>query len=194
MNTNLSQNPASRTTEQRLARLEARVEIRELVARYCFTIDARDIEGIGRCFTRDGSFRSLDGVMNATGRDAVVAQFHGRFAVLGPSNHFTHDHVIEFDDLQCDRASGIVNTHAEVVRNDEPLLASLRYHDDYRLEEGRWRFQSRTLSFFYYGRPADYREIMVGTLRNRAYAEPKPADFPEGLPSWQTYYRQYPRK
>jgi hypothetical protein len=128
----------------------------------CFTIDARDIEGIGQCFTRDGSFRSLDGVMNATGRDAVIAQFHGRFAVLGPSNHFTHDHVIEFDELHSDHATGIVNTHAEVVRNDEPLLASLRYHDDYRFEDGRWRCHKRTLAFFYYERPADYREILSG--------------------------------
>ena len=194
MNTIPSQTPPARTTEQRLARLEARAEIRELVARYCFTIDARDILGIGECFTRDGSFRSLDGVMNATGRDAVIAQFHGRFAVLGPSNHFTHDHVIEFDELHFDHATGTVNTHAEVVRNDEPLLASLRYHDEYRLEEARWRFQARTLAFFYYGRPADYREILGGVLRNRAYAEPKAADFPERLESWNTYYRQHPRK
>ena len=194
MNTNPSQTPPSRTAEQRLARLEARAEIRELVARYCFTIDARDVAGLGQCFTRDGSFRSLDGVMNATGRDAVIAQFHGRFAVLGPSNHFTHDHVIEFDELHSDHAAGIVNTHAEVVRNSEPLLASLRYHDDYRLEEGRWRFHARTLAFFYYGRPADYREIMGGVLRNRAYAEPQAADFPERLPSWNAYYREHPRK
>ena len=55
------------TLEQRVARLEARAEIRELVSRYCLTVDARDVQGIGQCFTEDGSFRSLDGVMNATG-------------------------------------------------------------------------------------------------------------------------------
>jgi hypothetical protein len=179
--------------EQRIARLEARTQIRELVARYCFTIDERDIEGIGQCFTRDGAFRSLDGVMNAVGRDAVVAQFHGRFAVLGPSNHFTHDHIVQFDDGDAGRASGIVNSHAEVVRNDEPMVASLRYHDDYRLEEGCWRFHVRTLAFFYYLRPADYRQAMSGTLRNRAYQQPQSADFPERLPTWQSYYREHPR-
>jgi hypothetical protein len=185
---------ASRTVEQRIARLEARTQIRELVARYCFTIDERDVEGIGQCFTRDGSFRSLDGVMNATGRDAVVAQFHGRFAVLGPSNHFTHDHIIEFDDADPAHASGIVNSHAEVVRHDEAMLASLRYHDEYRLEEGRWRFQIRTLAFFYYARPEDYREVMSGSMRNRAYQKPQSADFPELVPTWQRYYQEHPRK
>jgi hypothetical protein len=184
----------SRDVEQRIARLEARVQIRELVARYCFTIDERDIEGIGQCFTRDGSFRSLDGVMNASGRDAVVAQFHGRFSVLGPSNHFTHDHIIQFDDGEPARATGIVNSHAEVVRNDEPMLASLRYHDEYRLEEGLWRFRVRTLAFFYYVRPADYREAMTGSLRNWAYQKPQAADFPELVPTWQRYYQEHPRK
>ena len=193
MNVNHTQGLAGRTVEQRIARLEARAEIRELVARYCFTIDERDIEGIGQCFTHGGSFRSLDGVMNAVGREAVVAQFHGRFAVLGPSNHFTHDHVIRFDDHDATRADGLVNAHAEVVRGEQPMLASLRYHDEYRFEEGRWRFDVRSLAFFYYLRPADYREAMSGSLRNRAYQEPRSADFPEGSVHWKRYEQEYPR-
>ena len=32
--------------EDRLRQVESRIEIQELVARYCFTIDARDIDGI----------------------------------------------------------------------------------------------------------------------------------------------------
>jgi hypothetical protein len=194
MNENHIQVPAQRSVEQRLARLEARTELRELVARYCFTIDERDIEGIGECFTRGGSFRSQDGVMNAVGREAVVAQFHGRFAVLGPSNHFTHDHVIEFENNDAMRASGLVNAHAEVVRGGEPMLASLRYHDEYRFEEGRWRFHVRSLAFFYYLRPTDYREAMGGFLRNRAYQEPRTADFPENSAHWKRYEQDHPRK
>jgi hypothetical protein len=179
---------------RRIERLEARAEIRELVARYCFVVDGRDVEGIGECFTRGGAFRSLDGKMDATGRAAVVEQFHGRFAVLGPSNHFTHDHVIEFDESNPTRATGLVNAHAEVVRNGKPLITSLRYHDEYRHEEGRWRFHVRTLSFFYYVEPGRYPEVMLGALRNEAYATPHPADFPEGLASWQRYYREHPRR
>ncbi len=180
------------TLEERVARLEARTQIRELVGRYCFTIDARDVEGIGQCFTRNGSFRSHDGAMNATGRDAVIDQFHSRFSVLGPSNHFTHDHVIEFDDRDPAVASGLVNSHAEVVRNNEPLWASLRYRDQYAYEEGSWRFSVRTLAFFYYLRPAEYRTVMLSSLRNRAYAAPLPADIPESLATWKDYYRRHP--
>ena len=172
----------------RIERLEARIAIRELVARYCFTVDERDIDGIAQCFTQDGVMRSVDGVMNAAGREAVIAQFHGRFAVLGPSNHYTHDHIIEFDEGNPRAARGTLNTHAEVVRNGELLVASLRYQDRYALEEGQWRFAERALAFFYYARPADLPEVMRSTLRNRAYPQPVVADYPERSAFWQRYY------
>jgi ketosteroid isomerase-like protein len=179
--------------EARFARLEARVEIRELVARYCFAVDARDVPGMADCFTHDGSFRSIDGAMDATGRDAVIDQFHTRFAVLGPSNHFTHDQLIIFDDDDASRATGLVNAHAEVVRNGSAMWTSLRYHDEYRHEYGKWRFKVRALEFFYYLRPADYADAMLGVLRNHAYRTPHAADFPEALSSWRTYYEEHPR-
>ena len=187
-------NPPTLTLEQRIARLEARAEIGELIARYCFAVDERDTDRMGACFTRDGVFRSVDGVMNASGREAVIAQFHGRFAVLGPSNHFTHDRTVSFDAAEPGRATGLVNAHAEVVRNGEALWTSLRYDDEYCLEEGHWRFRVRTLSFFYYVRPDQYAEAMRGTDRNRAYDSPRPADWPERTSSWQRYYREYPQR
>jgi ketosteroid isomerase-like protein len=178
--------------EQRIARLEAQQEIRELIARYCFTIDARDIPGIGECFTHDGVFRSIDGVMNAQGRQAVVDQFHGRFAVLGPSNHFTHDHTLEFSAHDPLDVRGVVNAHAEVVRSGQALITSLRYHDQYRHEDGRWRFAVRSLEFFYYVAPAQYAEVLKTPLRNCAYPTPHAADYPERLQTWQDYHRDRP--
>jgi hypothetical protein len=180
--------------EARIARLEARAQIRDLIARYCFTVDARDIDGLGECFTRDGSFRSLDGQMQARGREAVIRQFHARFAVLGPSNHFTHDQLVEFLPDEPHRARGLVNSHAEVIRNAEPLWASLRYHDEYRWEEGRWRFADRLLEFFYYLNPGSYGDVMLSPLRNRAYPTPQAADYPERLDSWRNYYAEHPAK
>jgi 3-phenylpropionate/cinnamic acid dioxygenase small subunit len=63
-------NEAALSVEARLRRLEDRSELRELVARYAIAIDDRDIDAIAELFTADGSFRSQDGVMNATGRFA----------------------------------------------------------------------------------------------------------------------------
>ena len=104
------------TLEQRLAKLEAKDEIRELVAHYGIVIDDRDLDGIEALFTRDGSFRSKDGVLNAIGRDAVMEQFRARFAVLGPTNHFAHEHIITLDTTDCASAAGLVTSHAEVWR------------------------------------------------------------------------------
>jgi hypothetical protein len=96
-----------RTLEERIARLEDLEAIRTLVARYGFAIDDRDIAAVADLFTNDGRFRSTDGVMDASGRQAVLAQFEGRFAALGPTNHFTHDHVIRLDDAAPGTARGL---------------------------------------------------------------------------------------
>jgi ketosteroid isomerase-like protein len=178
----------SPSLEKRIQVLEDREAIRELITRYGLVVDDRDMDGIAACFAQDGAFRSRDGVMNARGREAVLAQFRGRFAVLGPSNHYTHDHLLRFDEQDPDRAYGIVTSHAEVVRNGEPMWAALRYEDVYLREDGRWRFLDRLLSFFYYVKVADYASCLPQILRMRAYEEPAPADYPEALPSWRRYY------
>src|SRR5688572_9643218 len=75
---------------RRIGRLEDRAEIGELVARYCLVMDDRDMTGMTELFTPDAIVRSSDGVMHASGLTAVTAMFRARFAMLGPSNHFTH--------------------------------------------------------------------------------------------------------
>jgi ketosteroid isomerase-like protein len=179
--------------EARLRRLEDQAEIRQLVSRYCFVVDDRDVDAIADCFVPDGRFRSADGVMDARGRQAIVDQYHGRFAALGPGIHITHDHVIDFDDSDPDRAIGRVSCSAELVRHGKAMLVALRYEDEYwRDTDGRWRFADRLLSFFYYLEPHEYAEGLADPLRNRAYDAPAPADFPERLPSWQRYYAEHP--
>lgn len=47
--------------EQRIARLEAREHIRNLVTDYSIAVDDRDVSAIGRLFTSDGVFAHADG-------------------------------------------------------------------------------------------------------------------------------------
>lgn len=177
------------TLDDRIRRLEDRVEIRELLTRYCLLIDDREMDGVAALFTPDGAFRSRDGVLNACGTEAVVAQFAGRFAALGPSFHFTHDLVLRFDDADPDLAFGTLTSHAEVVREGVPMLTAIRYADTYSRHEGRWKFKDRLLSFLYYLPVDEYVSAMRGALRMRAYGDPRPADFPESLASWQRHHR-----
>ncbi len=177
-----------RTLEERLARLEDIEAIRALVARYGFAIDDRDLEAVAALFTHDGRFRSKDGAMDASGRRHVLAQFEGRFAALGPTNHFSHDHLVWLDDTSAGSARGLVSAHAEVVRNGRPMVVALRYEDRYRREDGAWRFADRLLSFFYYVDVREYAEAILTPLRMRAYEHPAPADYPEGLETWRRYH------
>ena len=89
--------PANQSLEARLARVEDQLAIRDLTARYNFAMDNRDLASASLLFTPDASFGSKDGAMRATGIEAIVKQFEGRFSVLGATNHFAHDHVIWFE-------------------------------------------------------------------------------------------------
>ncbi len=174
--------------EKRIARLEAESQIRQLIARYCFYIDDRDIAAVETLFTPDAVLRSADGVMYAKGIDAIIAQYHGRFDVLGPGHHFMHDVMIDFDD-GLEEAKGRVIGHAELWRNDQMMVTALRYADIYRNTNDGWKFADREIQFLYYVPVSDYPGILGHTDRNRAYPEPKPADFPESLDSWRAYAR-----
>ena len=176
------------TLEQRVARLEAKDDIRELVARYGVAIDDRDIDGVAALFARNGSFRSKDGVLNATGREAVIDQFRARFSALGPTNHFAHEHIITLDETDAARAGGLVTSHAEVWRDGVAMITALRYEDVYRIEDGHGRFEGRLLSFLYYMPVTEYPEGLGDRLRQRAYGDRRPADYPEALPSWKRYH------
>jgi len=176
--------------ETRIRRLEDRVEIGELIARYALVMDNRDMDAMPSLFTADVVIRSLDGVMSIVGRDAAVELFRGRFKVLGPSNHFSHDRIVSFDEVDPDRATGLVLSHAEMNRKGVAMLAAIRYRDLYRREAQVWRFQERVLTFMYYVPASEYLDALGAGLamRNRAYDVPQAADWPEQLPTWREYY------
>ena len=181
--------PVAGTLEERVHRLESRAAIRELTARYNFGIDDRDLVSVGDLFTETATFRSADGVMTATGRVAICAQFSGRYDVLGPTNHVGHDHVITFEGPR--RARGLLSAHAELWRNGRTTVCAMRYRDIYaQCDDGQWRFADRELSFLYYLPLDDYRDGLGQRDRNRAGPSAKAADYPESLATWQASERQ----
>lgn len=161
---------------RRLKALEDRQEIAELQARYTIAIDDRDLATVGELFAREGRFRSADGMLDARGRDAVCDQYRGRFAALKFGFHVTHDHVITLSGD--DRATGVVSSHAEVVRDGTPMVVAMRYDDAYVREEGAWRFADRLLRFFYYLPVAEYAHALPTDGRMRAYGDVRPAELP----------------
>lgn len=175
----------STTIEERVARVEDRLAIRELISRYNMSIDDRDLKAVGSMFTGDAFFGSIDGAMGARTPQGIVDQFKERFSVLGATNHFTHDQVITFESPT--RARGLVASHAEVWRKEKAMITALRYADVYEKADGVWRFAERRLSFMYYVNVEDYSTVLGVRDRNRAGDTPKPADWPEGTPTYVEY-------
>ena len=175
------------TLEERIERLEAESQIRQLVARYCFYLDRREVDRIGSLFCADANVRSADGAMDANGREAIVDLYLGRFEALGPGLHVTHDHQIDFTGNGTEQATGRVSGHAEVERNGRGMIAATQCEDVYRRTEQGWRFADRLIRFFYYV-PADrYPDVLGSSRRNFAYGDPREVDFPEAVPSWVAY-------
>ena len=169
------------TLERRIRRLEDRAAIAELAVLYGFVMDERDVDGIRKVFCEDATLRSQDGVFAATGIEEIVRTYQGRFDALGPTNHFSHGHVIRFDDADPDSATGLLASHAEVVRDGVPMVVALRYKDRYRRTPTGWRFADRLMSYMYYVDVREYADALGVPDRVRAYGDHRPADWPEVL-------------
>jgi ketosteroid isomerase-like protein len=167
--------------ERRIRRLEDRAAIGDLVTLYGFIMDERDVGSIPRIFCEDATMRSEDGVFGARGVDEIIDTFKGRFAALGATNHFTHGHVVRFDDTDPDVATGVLASHAEVVRDGTTMAVALRYKDRYRRTPDGWKFADRLMSYMYYVDVREYADALRGEQRMRAYGDHRPADWPDAL-------------
>lgn len=163
--------------ERRVRRLEDRQQIEDLAVRYGFAVDDHDFERIRELFSPDARLRTNAGHIKGEGIDAVVEYFTTHFGRLGPSNHFVHGHLVDFDGD--DRATGTVSSHAEVWRDGIPMITAMRYLDEYVRLDGRWLFRDRIQAYMYFVDVRDYPAALGATGRVRTTpGKPQPADWP----------------
>jgi uncharacterized protein (TIGR02246 family) len=167
--------------------VEARLALRDLVSRYAYAVDNRDIAALADLFAEDAVFGTRNGSFVAQGRSAIAAEFRAQLGQMGPSFHYVHDHIVDLDAADPDRAEGVATAHAEVRRADGLWRTAIRYHDDYARIEGRWRFRRRTLAFLYYVKAADdgWSDPAARVINRQGAVA---ADWPEQLPSWKAFY------
>jgi len=146
---------------KRIQRLEDIEAIRRLVSRYAYAMDENDLDLTRELFVQNGSIRWPDEFLHAEGIDAIVNVFRNRFA--HPSFHVTHDHLIDFDPDNPDRATGLLFAHAEAYRDDGHYVVATRYRDVYVRDEGVWRFAERIFEHLYFVPAEEY----PGTLGRR---------------------------
>jgi uncharacterized protein (TIGR02246 family) len=110
-------------------------EIRRLLARYCFAIDARDADAWAELFTEDGVFHYALGDA-LVGREALKS-----FVSVIPDDrhHLTMNEIIEIDG---DDAT--VRAYAVVTKESPPVLSAVGDYADTlcRTADG-WRFARR---------------------------------------------------
>jgi SnoaL-like domain len=163
------------STDDRLRRLEDRVEIRQLIQTYRRHLDARDLTAYGLLFAADGEWLGGTGYgKSPAGITAMLEErLPGNTSATGQSSwHLVAEPEIV---LHGDRATGDV-TWALVGRGDgdTPTLQLLgHYADTYVRENGQWRFQRRVAYTDIPYRPLDVpTEWTAARAALRATAEP----------------------
>lgn len=130
----------------RLARIEDRIALTELAARYCHLLDDAEIEELIELFTSDGKLLR-DDILAAAGTEALVEFYRQARSNFSLSFHYPHSQIITF--TSSSSATGIVSAHAEMGIDGQCVLAGLRYHDKYAKHDGRWLFLQRSVQFLY---------------------------------------------
>jgi len=127
--------------------LEEKDAIREVLATYCFHLDAGDFEAMAALFTKDGTWHTDFG--QGTGHAGIVE--HARSLRTGDAPrprgvHLTSNIVIELNgDTARVRSNWIVAQNTDTV----PQVSSAGgYADDMVKQNGRWLFRYRKIDRF----------------------------------------------
>lgn len=131
--------------ERRIAALEDRAAIAELRAQYCHVLDDRDWTALAGLFTGDGEFQ---GLAHVKGKDAVLRFF--RDTVDGIAQGFWHFCTNPTVTLDGDTATGRISMQYLSVKNGVSYVSAGHYDDEFRREDGVWRFRRRRITFYYF--------------------------------------------
>ncbi|MFL5253591.1 MAG: nuclear transport factor 2 family protein [Rhodopila sp.] len=114
--------------------------IRELLATYCFHLDADEFDAMAALFVPDGVWETAFGT--GTGRDGIAAQ--ARSIATGERPRRVHQTTNIVIDIWGESAT--VRSNWLVFQNGQsgPIIGSGgAYHDKLVKREGRWYFQHR---------------------------------------------------
>jgi hypothetical protein len=181
--------PEQPELESRIDRIESTDAIRQLVSRYGVCLDGRDIDGLVDLFVEDVRVGR-----ERRGRAALRESFFDLTGVRGVFRitvHLVGNHVIDFDDKDPDRATGVVYCRAEHEVGDRWIVEMLQYWDTYERRGRTWFFARRQMKAWYV---ADVLERPNGADRLKWELDPvglvTRAEIPEALPSWARFWAE----
>ncbi|MDH3753608.1 MAG: nuclear transport factor 2 family protein [Acidimicrobiia bacterium] len=128
--------------DDRLGRLWAYEQIRQLVARYAHAVDTRDLDSLVALFVDD-----VHAGRGQRGRGALRAQFDASLTEVGVTILSVGTHVIDL--IDDDHATGAVYCRGEIQVDDRWIVQAIRYDDTYERRDGDWLFVRRHHQLFY---------------------------------------------
>lgn len=171
--------------EARVRRLEDRLELRDLAARYSQAVDDRDFDTVVDCFSEDATVGRAESGQDGSGPESVRAFYARQMRDMHMTFHYPHTQQVTFDGP--DSANGVVNAQAEMAVDATLVVSSLRYLDRYAREAGRWKIAERRMHFFWI---MDARELATRASSAERIAwpgEPRAAELPETLATYQAF-------
>jgi len=157
----------------------ARDEIRQLVYRYAWLLDTRDVDRLAALF-----------VAETRSRGELRTTFAEQLALLGPTTLLVGNHLIDFDPDDDNSAQGIVYCRGYISEPAGFVEQMIVYTDRYRHDDDMWRFVGRNHELVYGIRtaeqpydqePAEWPLHSVGT-----------GTLPGRLDTWQRFARENP--
>ena len=118
-----------------LHQLAAHEAIRQLAYRYALAIDRRDLDLLVSLFVGDPA--------------KLRADFERQLAPIGVTILFVGNHVIELDDYDHNRATGVVYCRGQVQEGDRWIDQAIQYEDEYQRVDNEWRFVRRNHELWY---------------------------------------------
>lgn len=143
-------------TDIQLRQLQDRAALRDLVTTYSIAIDDHDFTTLEQVFTPDALYGRDDDSPRLVGAVAIAQSMREKLEGAPPSFHVNHDHLVTFDPVDADRATGIVQCHAETSHFEGHKIAAIRYYDSYRRGAAGWQISERRLRFIYFVAAKDY--------------------------------------
>ena len=140
------------STEQQLQQAADRQAIRNLIDQYAYCADTRDAEGQMALFTEDTRF-----IVFMDAKSSEPTQVINKRADLFPvfDNLNTYRATMHFNgqstvlQLNGDIATGITYciAHHQTITDEvqKLMIASIRYHDSFVKQNGKWLFAERKL-------------------------------------------------
>ena len=121
--------------------------IRELLAEYCFEMDARRFANMAALFAPDGTWETAFG--SATGRAAIEAQMRKLAPAMGEGPRAVHFNTNIVVKVQGDTATAVSNWLVAKNAAEGPFVESGGgYADQLIKQDGRWLFKHRTIDRF----------------------------------------------